>query len=88
MIHTVDRDMSTWAPLPHKFEAGTPNIAGAIGLGAAVDYLAALGMDAIADHERDVLRYALERVGAVPEVRIYGPESLQEHSAVVRNNFV
>jgi len=83
MIHTVDRDMSTWAPLPHKFEAGTPNIAGAIGLGAAVDYLAALGMDAIADHERDVLRYALERVGAVPDVRIYGPESLQEHSAVV-----
>jgi cysteine desulfurase/selenocysteine lyase len=83
MIHTVERDMSTWAPLPHKFEAGTPNIAGAIGLGAAVDYLAAVGMDAIVEHERDVLGYALERVGDVPGSRIYGPDSLREHSAVV-----
>lgn len=83
MIHTVERDLSTWAPPPHKFEAGTPNIAGAIGLGAAVDYLAVLGMEAIAEHERDVLGYALERVAAVPGAHIYGPESLREHSAVV-----
>jgi cysteine desulfurase/selenocysteine lyase len=52
MIHTVERDESTWAEVPHKFEAGTPNIAGAIGMGAAVDYLSSIGMDAITDHER------------------------------------
>ena len=83
MIHVVGRDESTWAQVPHKFEAGTPNIAGAIGMAAAVDYLATIGMEAIAAHERDLLGYALERVGAVQGVRIFGPESLDEHSAVV-----
>ncbi|MDP2957131.1 MAG: cysteine desulfurase [Longimicrobiales bacterium] len=83
MIEFVERDMSTWAEVPHKFEAGTPDIAGAIGLGAAVDYLTGVGMDAIAAHERDLLGYALERLGTVPGIRIYGPRSLQERSAVV-----
>jgi cysteine desulfurase/selenocysteine lyase len=83
MIRVVERDRSTWADVPHKFEAGTPNIAGAIGMGAAVDFLAGIGMDAIAAHERELLGYALERVGAVDAVTIYGPESLDEHSAVV-----
>jgi cysteine desulfurase/selenocysteine lyase len=83
MIHVVGRQESTWAQVPHKFEAGTPNIAGAIGLGAAVDFLAEVGMEAIAAHERDVMAYALERVGAIDNVRIYGPASLDEHSAVV-----
>jgi len=79
----VGRDESTWAELPHKFEAGTPNIAGAIGMGAAVDYLAGIGMDAIQTHERELMRYALEQVGAVAGIGIYGPESLDEHSAIV-----
>ena len=83
MIHFVGRDESTWAEVPHKFEAGTPNIAGAIGMGAAVDFLAGVGMDAIAEHERDLLGYALDRVGEVDGIRVYGPESLDEHSAVV-----
>jgi cysteine desulfurase/selenocysteine lyase len=83
MIHTVGRQESTWAAVPHKFEAGTPNIAGAIGMGAAVDFLATIGMEAIGAHERDVVSYALERVGAIDGVRIYGPESMDEHSAVV-----
>ena len=83
MIHMVGRDESTWAELPHKFEAGTPNIAGAIGMGAAVDYLAGIGMDAIQTHERELMRYALEQVGAVAGIGIYGPESLDEHSAIV-----
>ena len=83
MIHFVGRDESTWAKVPHKFEAGTPNIAGAIGLGAAVDFLAGIGMAAIAAHERELLAYALERLGAIDTIRIYGPESLDEHSAVV-----
>ena len=83
MIHVVGRDESTWAELPHKFEAGTPNIAGAIGLGAAVDYLSDIGMDAIQAHERQLMEYALEQIRAVDAVRVYGPDSLDEHSAVV-----
>jgi cysteine desulfurase/selenocysteine lyase len=83
MIHFVGRDESTWAEVPHKFEAGTPNIAGAIGMGAAVDYLAAIGMDQIQAHERRIMEYALARVGEVEAIRIYGPDSLDERSAVV-----
>ena len=83
MIHFVGRDESTWAEVPHKFEAGTPDIAGAIGMGAAVDFLAGIGMEAIQAHERKLLGYALDRVGSIEGVRIYGPESLDEHSAVV-----
>jgi cysteine desulfurase/selenocysteine lyase len=83
MIHFVGRDESTWAKVPHKFEAGTPNIAGAIGMGAAVDFLVGVGMDAIAAHERELLAYAIEQVGAIEGVHIYGPESLDERSAVL-----
>ncbi len=78
MIHFVGRDESTWAKVPHKFEAGTPNIAGAIGMGAAVDFLLEVGMEAIAAHERDLLLYALDQVGSIPGIRIYGPE-VQHH---------
>jgi cysteine desulfurase/selenocysteine lyase len=83
MIHFVGRDQSTWAEVPHKFEAGTPNIAGAVGMGAAVDFLAEIGMEAIQAHERRLMEYALARVGEVKDIRIYGPTSLDEHSAVV-----
>jgi len=83
MIHVVGRDESSWAEIPHKFEAGTPNIAGAIGLGAAVDFLEGIGMDAIQTHERQLMEYALEQVRAVDGITVYGPDSLDEHSAVV-----
>ena len=83
MIHVVERDQSTWAALPHKFEAGTPNIAGAIGMGAAVDFLAEIGMEAVVEHERDLVTYALERLAPLPEITIYGPESPLERSAVI-----
>ena len=83
MIHFVDRDSSTWAQVPHKFEAGTPNIAGAIGMGAAVDFLSELGREPVEAHERALLAYALERVGSIDGIRIYGPESLDERSAVL-----
>jgi cysteine desulfurase/selenocysteine lyase len=83
MIHTVGRDMSTWAELPHKFEAGTPNIAGAIGMGAAIDYLSALGLEAIAEHEQSLMAYALGRLAGVPGLHVYGPRSLDERSAVI-----
>jgi cysteine desulfurase/selenocysteine lyase len=83
MIRFVGRNESTWADLPHKFEAGTPNIAGAIGMGAAVDFLSDVGMDAIQAHERELMTYALDKVRAVEGVRVYGPDSVDEHSAVV-----
>ena len=69
--------LRTFVPneLPHKFEAGTPAIAEAIGLGAAVDYLSAIGMPAIAGHEREIIAYALERLEEIPGVRVFGPQA-------------
>ena len=61
--------------LPHKFEAGTPAIAEAIGFGAAVDYLTAVGMDFIHDYEREIIAYAIERLEEVPGIKIYGPKA-------------
>jgi cysteine desulfurase / selenocysteine lyase len=73
MIRTVSMEGSTYADIPHKFEAGTPPIAEAIGLGAAVDYLAAVGMDAIHAHEQAITAYALEGLGTIPGLRVLGP---------------
>lgn len=72
MIHTVTFEKTTYNTLPHKFEAGTPPIAAAIGLGAAVDYLSNIGMPAIAAHEHALLRHATEQLGALPGVRLIG----------------
>ena len=83
MIHFVGRDESTWAEVPHKFEAGTPNIAGAIGMGAAIDFLSEIGTEAIASHEQKLLGYAIEQISSVDGIRIYGPQSPSEHSALV-----
>ncbi len=83
MIRAVGRDESTWAEIPHKFEAGTPNIAGAIALGAAADFLDEVGFDAIEEHEREVLAYALERLDDLGGVQVYGPTDLDERSGVI-----
>jgi cysteine desulfurase/selenocysteine lyase len=72
MILSVTFEETTYNTIPHKFEAGTPPIAAAIGLGAAVDYLLAIGMDAIAAHEHDLLIYATEQMTGMPGVRIIG----------------
>ena len=72
MIHTVSFEKTTYNELPYKFEAGTPNIAGAIGLAAALDYVTALGMDAIAAHENDLLAYATDAVSTLPGFRTIG----------------
>jgi cysteine desulfurase / selenocysteine lyase len=72
MIRTVTFERSTWNDLPHKFEAGTPDIAGAIGLGAALDYLTAIGMPLIEQHERDLLAYATGVLAEVPGLRLIG----------------
>ncbi|MEP0762800.1 MAG: cysteine desulfurase [Chloroflexota bacterium] len=75
MIRRVTLEGSTWNELPHKFEAGTPAIAEAAGLGAAVDYLSALGMDNILAHEKIVADYALDRLSEVPGLTLYGPDA-------------
>jgi cysteine desulfurase/selenocysteine lyase len=72
MIESVSFDGSTWAPLPAKFEAGTPHIAGAVGLAAAVEYVGSVGLGAIGAHEHALLAYATDQVGAVPGVRLVG----------------
>ncbi|MCY4354955.1 MAG: cysteine desulfurase [Truepera sp.] len=74
MIRKVFLDSSTYADIPMRFEAGTPNIAEVIGLGAAVDYLETIGLDAIFEHDQALVRYALERLQALQGVTLYGPE--------------
>jgi cysteine desulfurase/selenocysteine lyase len=83
MISRVDDEMSTWSELPHKFEAGTSAIAEVIGLGAAVDYLSALGMDNVRAHEISLTAYALERLPEVPGLTIYGPSDPERRGGVV-----
>ncbi len=72
MIRSVSFKGTQYNEIPYKFEAGTPNIAGAIGLGAAIDYLNEVGLDAIAAHEHDLLEYATEQLGRLPGLRIIG----------------
>ena len=72
MIHSVSLESTTYADLPHKFEAGTPNIAGSIGLGAAIDFLDSLDAEAMREYEDDLLAYAHERLGSIPGLTIIG----------------
>jgi cysteine desulfurase/selenocysteine lyase len=72
MIRSVTFEKTIYAPIPSKFEAGTPHIAGGIGLGAAIDYLEGIGMEAINAYEQELLVYAMEAVGAIPGVHIFG----------------
>ena len=73
MINTVTLERSTWADVPHKFEAGTPNIGGVVAFGTAIEYLQGLGMDAVRAHERELTGYALELLARVPGITLYGP---------------
>ncbi len=83
MISKVTLDGTTWAEVPLKFEAGTPAIAEAIGLHAAIDYLGAIGMDNVRAHERFLFQHAWDALGDAPGVRLLGPESPDEHAAVI-----
>lgn len=83
MIDRVELEGSTWAPLPSKFEAGTPNIEGVVGLGAAVDFLMEVGRESILAHERDLTAYAMERLEAIPGIRVFGPSEIEDRSGVV-----
>ena len=81
MIREVRFEKTTFNDPPHKFEAGTPNIAGVIGLGAAVDYLSKIGMAAIDAREQSLLAHAMERLSAIPDLRIIG--NAREKAAVI-----
>ena len=83
MISRVEREHSTWGELPAKFEAGTSAIAEVIGLGAAVDYLADFGLDAVRDHERRLTAHALERLAEVPGLTLFGPLDPERRGGVV-----
>jgi cysteine desulfurase / selenocysteine lyase len=83
MIRTVHLRESTWNDLPWKFEAGTPAIAEAIGLGVAVDYLSELGMATVQQHEHEITLYALEQLQLVPGLKIYGPSADQQRGGVI-----
>ena len=87
MIKSVHLRESEWNDVPHKFEAGTPNMAQAIGLGAAVEYLDNLGMENVHAHEREMAAYALERLADVPDLCIYGPPA-DERGGVVTFNLM
>ena len=87
MIKSVHLRESEWNDIPYKFEAGTPNMAHAIGLGAAVDYLQGLGMDEVQAHEQAIAAYTLDRLGAIPNLTIYGPPA-GERGAVVTFNLI
>jgi cysteine desulfurase / selenocysteine lyase len=83
MIQTVSMEGSTYAAIPHKYEAGTPAVAEAVGLGAAIDYLNALGMDAVAEHERRITAYAIERLHTVEGLRIIGPDTTEQRGGAI-----
>lgn len=83
MISTVTLRTATWAPIPHRFEAGTPPIIEAIGLEAAIDYVEKIGREAIADHDAELTRYALDALAGVPELRIHGPADTESRGGVI-----
>ena len=82
MIEFVRDEESTWNVLPHKFEAGTPNVGDAVGLAAACDYLDGIGMDAVLAHERALVRLATERLREIEGLRVYGPPAAQRSGVV------
>ena len=83
MIETVTMHASTYAPAPHKFEAGTPPVAEAVGLGTAVDYLSAIGMDRVQEHEHALTEYAVARLKEIPDLRIIGPTTAADRGATI-----
>jgi cysteine desulfurase/selenocysteine lyase len=83
MVTAVTMESATWAEAPQKFEAGVPNMAQAVGLGAALNYLSNIGMDAIAEHERSLTGYALEKLLQIPGLRIVGPQDNVDRGAAL-----
>ena len=86
MIATVTFEKTTYADLPHKFEAGTPNICGGIAFGAAIDYMNKIGFENIAKQEEELLAYGTKRVQEIEGVTIYGPKDLSKKASVISFN--
>ena len=86
MIDFVYDDYSTWAELPYKFEAGTPNISGAIGLASAIKYLEEIGLDTITKHEQELVEYVLPKLLAIDGFELYGPREARKHTGVIAFN--
>lgn len=86
MIDFVYEQEASWKELPWKFEAGTPNIAGAIGLGAAIDYLETIGMQEIQNHEHELVSYVLPKLQAIDGLTVYGPQETDNHLGVIAFN--
>lgn len=86
MINIVGKESSTWADVPEKHEAGTPNIAGAIGLAEAARFIRSIGWEEIEKHELELSKYALEKLNKIEELVVYGPENAEERSAVITFN--
>ena len=83
MIEMVTMTTATWAPVPQKFEAGVPNMAQAVGLGAALEYLTQLGMESVHAHERALTGYLLEKLKSIKEIRIVGPSDTRDRGSAV-----
>jgi cysteine desulfurase/selenocysteine lyase len=83
MIETVTMTEATWAPAPRKFEAGVPNMAQAVGLGAALDYLTGIGMETVHNHEVALTKYLIEKLLQIPELKILGPTDLDSRGGTV-----
>ena len=86
MISNVEKYKTTYTQIPERFEAGTPNVSGAIGLGAAVEYLNKIGMNRIEEHERELTRYMLEELDKLEDIFIYGPKEIENKVGVVSFN--
>jgi cysteine desulfurase/selenocysteine lyase len=86
MIREVFEDRATWAPLPEKFDAGTPSVADSIAFGVACDYLDALGMEKVRGHEVELTSYALDQLYSLPDVTVYGPRDARDRTGVVSFN--
>jgi cysteine desulfurase/selenocysteine lyase len=86
MIREVFEDRATWAPLPEKFDAGTPSVADSVAMAAAVDYLDELGMDNVRAHEIELTSYALDRLYRLPDIAVYGPRDARDRTGVVSFN--
>ncbi len=83
MIRNVTLERSTWAGVPHKFEAGTPSVADAVGLGAATDYLMDIGMENIRAHEKYIVSYAMDRLRELPFIKVFGPHDPADRCGLV-----
>ncbi|MCA9373941.1 aminotransferase class V-fold PLP-dependent enzyme, partial [Candidatus Peregrinibacteria bacterium] len=86
MVKEVFDDHTTWNDLPHKFEAGTPDIANVIGFGAAIDYLAQFPFEEILKHDQDLVQYARQQLASIPKLQLYGPQDVSLAGGIISFN--